>query len=355
MYCPKRYHFEPPSIYEYAQLWCQGDGMWTDPAAHTVRRCVRDVLNCTWPLVDLGLEYCQPTQAVVSNVYVSYPFNGSVTLLNRGGVAVAGVPPDYDSTVTLTVRGSLFVHPVRVTVQGQDCQQVTLSEPSQVVCYNDSVSLDRSQPYLVCDQMSVEVTCQLPRLFGSNMDVQITSGRAAERVQINATGSAGTFVSLTSAAPRITLLEATNCQANGPLSLSLCPVNRTFSLTICAASDSVVFLSTVLVTLGSRVPGNCSRFNEQRQAEYCATCNVLPQYGTQPLLLLQSFGVASDSSAALSFDDCPAGSMLDRSSCVVVCHQPLHAVSCGLVYNGQQRPAAVHALPSRHVQRWRRR
>ena len=108
VFCPSGYHFEPPSASKYVNLWCHADGMWMDPEAHSVRRCVRDVLNCTWPLVDIGLAHCQPTPPVVNEVSASYVWNGTVKLLDQGGVDLTGVPPFYDGDVTLTVRGSLF-------------------------------------------------------------------------------------------------------------------------------------------------------------------------------------------------------------------------------------------------------
>ena len=313
--CPAQYHFEPPTADIYATLSLMADSMYHDWEARTVRRCVPDVLNCTAPLVDLGLEYCQPQLPVVEDVYLSYPFNGGIKRLEDGGVAVTGVPPNYEGgAVTLTLRGSLFVEPVRVTVQGQDCLHVTLSEPVQV-CYNASVSLDRSQPWLVCDAMSREVTCELPRLVGVAMDVIVISGRGAEHAETNSERTDSLIVSLTSAAPAVTRLESADCQADSPLGLLHCPVTRVFNLTVCAASDSIAWNSTLQMMLGGRATGNCSTYIDRGAAEFCAHCTVLPQYGSQlPLVLVQSFGLQSVTSATLSFDGCPAGTMLSTTA-----------------------------------------
>ena len=329
--------------------------MWHDTEARTVRRCVRDALNCTWPLVDIGLEYCQPQLPVVDDIYLSYFFNGGNKVLSAGGVVVVGVPPSYESAVTLTIRGSLFVEPVSVTAQGQDCQRVQLSEPVQTVCYNVSVSLDRSQPYPVCDAMSQQATCQLPQLFGVDMDVIVTSGRGKERAETDLSRTYSLIVSLTSASPVITRLESADCQADQQLSLSRCPVSRTFKITVCAASDSIPFNRTVPVTLGGRAIGGCSAFSDKRPVEYCANCTVLPQYGSQlPLVLVQSYGLLSDTSAYLSFTTCSPGTALDRRAMQSGASNICAAVSCRLVHDGQQRTDGMHAVPCRYLQPSRR-
>ena len=322
-YCPANFHLEPPSSEVFAFLTCEGDSMWMDEDANTVRRCVRDRLSCTWPLVDLGLDYCQPAPPVVQDVYVSYPFNGT-TKLSGGGVVIAGVPPNYERTMMLTILGSLFVEPVRVTVHGLECLQAVLTEPKQVLCYNASIldSVDRLQTtYWACSATSQQLTCLLPRLFGVNMDVVVISGLGSELAETNLTRTDSLIVSLTSASPAITRLESAECQGGQEsISLSGCPVGRPFNLTVCAASDSIASGSIVQVTLAGSAVSNCSAFSEQRPAtgqaaEYCARCSVLPQYGSLlPLVLAQAYGLVSRTAAFVSFNECPAGSLLDRAA-----------------------------------------
>ena len=317
-WCPTGYHLEPPSIDVYVTLVCQADGMWMDPAANTVRRCVRDDadgLNCTWPLVNLGLEYCQPALPIVSDVMVSYSYNGSTkTLPVTDGVVLSGLPPNYADPVRMRVGGTLFVEPVRIFIAGIPCQQVTLDAP-QPLCYNSSVSSDVSHSHHVCDNASPWVSCVVPPLYGGYiaLDVIILSGRAGLLAETAGDENDG-LITITSAAPAITRLHSADCSQEQPLSLVDCPVNRTIALTICAASDSIQYDDVLEVVLGVVFVGNC-QFDHAQRGEYCAQCFVQPQYGSLlPIVLLSTLGPRSTTAAYLSFAGCPAGMWLDKGA-----------------------------------------
>lgn len=312
VFCPTGYHLEPPSIDFYVTLYCQADGMWMDPAANTVRRCVRNVLNCTLPLVDVGLEYCQPVLPIVSDVFVSYSYNGSNRMLTSadGGMALSGLPPMYEGTVLVRIGGNLFVEPVRVLIHGYECSGLTLEAP-QSLCYNASITSDHTRSHYVCDRVSPWVSCHAPLLYGVDMDVIVLSGRGGEVAETSGYAN-NDVITITSAAPAISRLESADCRSEQPLSLVDCPVDRHTALTVCAASDSVAAGAVLEVMLGALIVGNCS-FNQIGRDEFCAVCVVMPQYGTLlPLALHQPmFGLRSTTAAFLSFASCPAGQWLD--------------------------------------------
>jgi hypothetical protein len=68
--CLDGYHFEPPQRESHAPLYCSNVGMWMDWEAMTVRRCVQDKLNCSFPLVDLGFEDCQQPAPMIYSLLV---------------------------------------------------------------------------------------------------------------------------------------------------------------------------------------------------------------------------------------------------------------------------------------------
>ena len=71
VYCASGYHFEPPSLDTDVTLSCMSNGMWMDPDAMTIRRCVKNKLSCDWPLDDLGALYCEPAIPVLQDLIVS--------------------------------------------------------------------------------------------------------------------------------------------------------------------------------------------------------------------------------------------------------------------------------------------
>ena len=269
---------------------------------------------------------------------------------------MSGVPPNYDDSVLFRIHGSLFVYPVRIRVQGRDCPRVTLVEPSPVVCYNVSITSDQSHSHYVCDAMSTEVTCELPRLFGINMDVVVISGRGGEIAETDESRTDSRSIVLTSAAPVIMSVQSADCHADQPLSLSDCPVNHTFALTICAASDSIAYNSTLEVLLAGRAIVNCSMFDIRGQAMFCGTCASLPAVWQSAA----PCAAAADSGAAQRHQRCPVVSRLSGGHYAGQCsgavrrYQPLLGLSCGLIHHGQQRTDAVHAVSSWHIQQCRR-
>ena len=149
------------------------------------------------------------------------------------------------------------------------------------MCYNAFNNLNHSQSTYVCDQMSQQVTCQLPPLLGVDNDVVITSGHGAERAGTNASRTGSAHIGLSTGSPRLTRLASQDCRADQPLSLSHCPINRTFSVSVCASSDSVVSGDELPIMIGGRALQNCSSFRRFGQPEFCATCLVLTALSCQ--------------------------------------------------------------------------
>ena len=314
-YCASGYHLEPPLLNSYVWLHCRQDGMWMDIDSRTVLRCVRDEHNCTWPLVDLGLAHCQPVLPLVYRVRASYPYNGETKPLTvTDDVVLSGLPPRYGEPVLMSITGNLFVEPVRIFIHGEACQRVSLDSPHQL-CYNASVSSDQAAPHYVCDRVSRKVSCEMPALFGVDMDVIVLSGRGAEVAETRGFKH-NDVITITTAAPAISRLESADCRASEQsLSLVDCPVNRTTSLTICAASDSIMLGDVLQVVLSAALVGNCS-FDHKGSAEFCSTCVIQPQYGIGLQLVLQrpTLGLRSTTAALLSFASCPAGTWLDKGA-----------------------------------------
>jgi hypothetical protein len=98
--CQHGHHLEPPSKEAEATLYCTPNGMWMDLDAFTIRRCVRNVLNCSAPLVDVGDVYCAPPPPVISRASAFFQDDSRQYLhraLNVDNVTLIDVPVGISS------------------------------------------------------------------------------------------------------------------------------------------------------------------------------------------------------------------------------------------------------------------
>jgi hypothetical protein len=66
--------------------------MWMDYTVLTIRRCVRDKLNCTFPLADLGGLYCEPALPIIDAINATYETHETVHIPHTDPVTLIDVP-----------------------------------------------------------------------------------------------------------------------------------------------------------------------------------------------------------------------------------------------------------------------
>ena len=328
--CTVGHHFEPPLLDSQAAITCQSNGMWMDESALTIRRCVKDKLNCTWPLTDLGGLYCQPALPIIQELHASYRFNHSYLIVpSADAVTLIDVP--LVGEVALSIMGSVFFDPVRVLVDGYSCVNPVLSNSVDsgvsTACYNESYG--DANVHLVCVQYSRLITCTLPMTslrVGRDMAVVVNSGRIDEVTEVDP--SVGVVATLTSMAPTVTRIGVDNTDCGQveqqPLSLFDCPITTTFPLIVCAASNSVGNGSSVLIMMdtpsGSLSLG-CTAFtpdSEHPPVEMCTVCTVFPRRTSARLILRQpAIGMDSQQPVSISFRHCDAGFKTDYSGALL--------------------------------------
>ena len=324
--CAHGHHFEPPLLDSRASITCQGNGMWMDESVLTIRRCVKNKLNCSWPLTDLGGLYCEPALPILQELHATYQYNRTQKIVpNADAVTLIDVPVLGD--VTLSIVGSVFFNPVRVLIGGYPCLNPVLGSTADVdvstACYNESYK--DADVHLVCIPCARLITCTLPMSnigVGREMAVVVNSGRIDEVTEVDP--SIGTVATLTSTAPVVTRIRADSGDCGqdeqSPFGLLDCPITRTFQLTVCAASYSVGNGSNVLVmmdTSSGSLSLECAAFrpdSELPPVEMCTICTVFPRLTSARLILRQpTIGLDSQQPVSILFARCDAGYRTDYS------------------------------------------
>ena len=254
--CKPGWHFHPPLASEVAILTCAANSLWLDVELGAVRRCVRDELQCDWPLVDAGYTSCVEPLPVVDSIEV-------VTAMARrrqqpvsvDAATVVGVPASESVEVSgellLVVRGHWLTEPLSITVGAAPCSQPTT---------RSNESYDCSSLTAGCPDYSDTVVCLLSRNIGVGELVSVSAGRAERAVTISSLrldASSQGRVPLTVSAdePAIVSLAAAagECSRNSSLSngsLSDCSNQHSrLSVELCGANLAHSFsASTRLVT-----------------------------------------------------------------------------------------------------------
>ena len=304
------YHWEPEEEGYGVWLLCAANGMWVDPFYFTVRRCVRTALQCPPPLEDLG-EGCQLPVPIISRLLVNSP-----DVVQRDAVTVLNVPP---YSTQLTILGSGFVQPLRVTIAGYECLWPELvpdafNRSSGHVCVNGTAR----HPTPQCVDYAGEVRCEMPMYFRSKMRVGVESGPDAI-VAMAVTERAGQFATVSTAVPVIQAMYSKHCTSLDATSLVDCPVTHPFEIEVdvdveTMDEDSLWFTPQVSLSLSSGVLWlSCSAYERPSSSSLVNTnCTVHPHLGRRYQLQVTSYASQLTSAPAfLSFAECPAGHSTD--------------------------------------------
>jgi hypothetical protein len=358
--CRAGYHFEPPSRDSWQVFSCFPNGVWMDPDILSIRRCVKDRLNCSYPLADLGGLWCEPMLPVLSEVRASYVdvhdelhFVPAVDAFTLRDVPVTGL-------VTLSIYGNAFFEPVQVNVGNVRCDKAilkaTVTLPVSTVSYNISLTVPsllngtaivHDWPQLVQGVYSQLIVCTLPPVIGVGMVVWVSTGRMGEVTEVDLSTS-DIAATVSTFAPVLTLLAAPGA-CNGslsPLVLTACPVRRAFNLTVCASIESVGMssdqwtsgVSVVVSTAQYAVTLHCTHFGSDSAAGLggtCASCEATPGLSELRLSLLRaSLGQVSDQLGMLTFQDCPPGTRNDWAAASGVGNDLCQPCPPGMSTNG---------------------
>jgi hypothetical protein len=196
--------------------------------------------------------------------------------------------------------------------------------PAIPLCYNVSSAghgEHNATVQLVCDSLyGTRVTCILPSLLGRNMSLTVTSGPLGAEADVDPDAGRDA-VTLTSMGPALSSIRSTagDCQQDPNLLLTLsdCPVNRSFTVELCALPFSIADgqdTGTVMVSNSFFTWLDCSKW-PGRESSPCITCRVLPQLGTVRIVLRDvNTGLDGKTGAVLSFQRCPAGSSTNHAA-----------------------------------------
>ena len=245
--CAQGHHWEPTVLGEEVILTCMPNRMWMDDEALTIRRCVRDTLNCSFPLRDLGGVQCQPMLPVIDGLHASYlGEDGTVQFLDEENAWTLVNAPLLGG-VQLTVVGLVFLEPVRVEVGGVPCESAELVEPGlssplPSVCYNVTESGDGEGPSVtLCSRYASSIVCSVGVVVGTGLEVQVTTGRmgAVSSMSELAWQHDIHTATLATMAPQLQSVTAADCHQDDSQRLSSCPITSTFNVTVCASAHSI--------------------------------------------------------------------------------------------------------------------
>ena len=132
-----------------ADLACTGNGMWMALDALTIRRCVRDSLECSFPLTDLGGFDCEPQPPTIFQLTGTYMYHGEQKPIHAvNDLILVDVP--LLAGVVLTIQGDAFVEPVGVWVGDTPCLDAAVRPNSTTllrgVAYSVTWSNGRREP-----------------------------------------------------------------------------------------------------------------------------------------------------------------------------------------------------------------
>jgi hypothetical protein len=323
--CAPGFHFEPPSLDAETTLTCMSSGVWMDTSIRSIRRCARDVLTCSWPLADLGGLDCEPALPLLTEMRGSYSHAGSLHYVDQeDAVTLVNVP--LLPGIRLSIYGSVFLEPVTVNVGSAQCRDVQLlvgqagnnSLNLPTICYNISSSED-GQWQQLCSRYGSMIECTLPAVMGLNLAVVVTSGFLGELTEVDPSLALPLLPTLSSMPPRLSRVRSTGqdcAQDEHSLDLFDCPTNRSFTLQLCASTESIGVDNWPAVLLESNTGRLDLPCQDERDSggsgERCALCLVLPKLTPSRLLLRQeSIKRDSEHHAALSFLPCLPGTVSD--------------------------------------------
>ena len=324
--CQHNYHFEPPLLDIDDKLLCMANGMWMSYETLTIRRCVRDVLQCSFPLTDLGAFDCEPTPPTISEVSASYTYNGELKLV-RADDSLTLIDLPLLGGVSLSIYGDVFVEPVRVSVAGSVANiycinpvlRATGYSPLGTMVYNISGPNGAAEP--VEARYGPLIVCTLESALspGLLMRVQVSSGLLQEPAEVSADSSAA-YATLSTMAPRLTRVGSRQCEQSHsfPLSLTNCVINQTLTVEVCASLESVGEsnfrddgpLSLIGASPTSATLLSCSAFQMPPGGalQRCGQCSAYPRIGFATLFLRQPSTLQySESAATLLYQQCSAG------------------------------------------------
>ena len=348
--CAAGHHFSPPLEDSTATLRCTAAGVWMDLSLGSIRRCVPDRLQCSWPFTDGGYEHCVDPQPKLTGLKLhvvaafdqvrEQPVNYNEGLI--GQLPVQWFPLSLHQQ--LYVYGEWLSYPMHITVLGTECIQPTLLNTTRY-CSADrrlcrdfgSVASCTIKAFL--DMTSsptypVTITVGHRSRFFSSLDV-VNEDEAWPKLYPHSQP-----MSVEIAPPRIRELVSFDCSPNSTaLHLFDCPTDRPFWIKACGENIQLYTNNVELpqITLTSTTPLECyaPRREERRdtarpcteripdmpcwESYVCSVCEVQPLIGQGHILRIRlSTGLTNDDqnseaneTAIISFATCTAGHRAD--------------------------------------------
>ena len=314
--CVDGYHWEPPSLdlTRTTTLTCAPNGVWMNFDLRTVQSCKPDILNCSYPYVDLGFDQCLVPTAEVTGVEL-----GQIAK-NVDNVTIIDAP--VDGQETLIIYGSHFSAPVNVLVGGYECTAVELWQTAADVTSGIEVcDASAASDSATCEPFVEQVRCVMPKVHGVYMPVHVTSGFCSRPADV--VGSSSNVVTITSIAPIIMqtfpkistgrdLCNVTDDSNDFPTNLIDCPIQRPFDILVLMWAPSVMDPRLVVQLDGERL--NCTKPGNFYGHPF-VNCTIIPRPGTTLPLTVQhaAFPVASKPSL-VSFRTCRAGTHINAAA-----------------------------------------
>ena len=245
--CNEGYHLEPPPVAGCVELICAPNRVWMDLQTQSITRCVRNQLDCAFPLDDLGGVECEPLLPrinAVQGTFIAGDVQGlgqETPISNLGPWALVDAPL---SRLWLTITGDVFFEPVSVSVRGQQCEDAKLVElgssaPLPSMCYNISLN---GEVLRTCSSFAHHITCTLQRAQpGVNSAIVVHSGRMGALTMLSKSAPLpGAPATLSTAPPQLHSVFSVDCHQDDDLQLSSCPPSRPFNVTIHIEESTLV-------------------------------------------------------------------------------------------------------------------
>ena len=316
--CPENFHFEPLKRSLYVDLTCSPNGVWMDWAGHTIRRCQKNLLQCVWPLTDLGGRDCEPVVPMMdlargdtAGRWSYHPMENDPNPYPYGNWSrLAKI--DGGEQGVLYVSGNAFFEPVQISVGGYPCLESSLagSSASGNICYNVTDATAVNGKATVCVYYSSIVKCLFPMDAATAvMTIEVVSG-------LHSTPAAlvdGLTLQAALNTPKVTAVLSDSCSVQPGLSLTECPLTQSSKFSLCVAGASASANISVLFNSENALPcqraqGAAGCNSQSRKID----CSILPQVGSNiRLRVVQSMPYLEALEApTVSFAPCPVGYML---------------------------------------------
>ena len=326
--CGPDAHLSPPAASDVVTLTCLPDGLWHDTDSLSFRRCVKNTLNCSHPLVDLGGAACELPLPFITNITAA-PADAEAAVDACRQVDALSIGDCPIAELALEIIGGWFSFPLKVWVGGHECQYVQLRDVGDDgwLCVNSSAAGGRQ-----CEQYGPRIVCVIPSIGGWAVPVVVQAGASDQLAEARDWRQPQLALSVrpsvSYAQPTIVSLSSDDCEpVNGSaVQLVSCPNTRAFHLLIMGLnlhspssdysrlhSDTSVVLSGVQQRLG------CSRLPVQGGLN----CSVQPGIGSELPLLVSIVGVGDNGWQSflsqperplLSYRQCPAGTYSNHST-----------------------------------------